>query len=357
MYIKGDEYVLGNKALGKAKFDKNDEFYTMLSTIEKEINIYRKYFEGKTVYCNCDDPIESNFSKFFIENFEKLQLKKLIVSCYVEENNSLLKSKENEAVWIEYSGEKMNGKTPSIKDIKLNSFEGNGDFRGEESKKLLKEADIVVTNPPFSLFREFVSQLIEEEKLFLILGNMNAITYKEFFPLLMNNKVWPGPDFRKTVKFEVPDNSLFNKDPIIGEDGKSYISVQGITWWTNLDYDKRYKEINFVKKLEDSSCNYPKYVNYNAINIDRVANIPKDYKGVMGVPISFIGKFNPNQFEILGLGTAASGISIGVGKGFSDRKHNELRKENKAYRRGNLCYRDDKGNLKIPYARILIRRV
>lgn len=351
--------MLGNRSLGKAKINKNDEYYTSLSTIEDEIDKYKKHFEGKVVYCNCDSPIESNFSRFFVNNFKRLRLKSLIISCYEEKEESLftVEGEHRQALWAEYTGKHIENEANFWQSLKINKFVGDGDFRSRESIDLLKKADIVVTNPPFSLFREFVSQLIERDKEFLILGTMNAITYKEFFPLLVDNKVWPGPDFRSTVEFEVPKEYPFNKSPRVGEDGRHYMSVQGITWWTNLDYPKRHEELKLDSLYIGSERFYPTYENFNGINVDKVARIPKDYYGIMGVPISYIGKHNPNQFEIIGLGTGSLGTEIGVSSNISEETHKSLLKENPAYRRGNLCYRDDQSKLKIPYARVLIRRV
>lgn len=340
---------VGNSNLGKAKVNKNDEFYTSYKTIEEEVLKYKHKFKNKVVYCNCDDATESNFSKFFVDNFESLRLKRLVVSGY------RLNGKEN-AVVLDYSGSMVVGRTPSINELELKTLKGNGDFRSEESKRILSDVDIVVTNPPFSLFREFIAQMIYYNKDFLILGNMNAATYKEFFPLIMENKIWPGPDFRSTVEFEVPNVEQFKKEPRVDSNGKSYISVQGITWWTNLDYPKRYELLELNSYYKGNEDKYPTYHNYNAINVNRVSKIPKDFNGIMGVPISYIGKHNPNQFEIIGLGTGSLGVSLGIGEMFSNEEHRLLRLENRAYRRGNLCYKDNNGVLKIPYARILIKR-
>lgn len=292
---------MGNKNLRKAQKAKNDEFYTQLSTIEEEVMHYREHFKGKVVYCNCDDPRESNFFKYFSLNFERLGLKKLIASCYKNQDFNLfsMHDKNEEAVWLEYTGEKYGGRMPTVEAIGVHKLKGDGDFRNEESIELLKEADIVVTNPPFSLFREYVEQLIEYDKKFLILGNMNAITYKEFFPLIKDNKVWGGVSFNKSVQFEVPEHYDTKSAEVV--DGKKLITVPAITWWTNLEYPRRKQDIFLIDKYKGNEDNYPKYDNYDAINVDRVNEIPVDYAGIMGVPISFIGKWNPEQFEVLGL--------------------------------------------------------
>lgn len=292
---------MGNSSLRNARVAKNDEFYTQLSTIENEVMHYRKHFKGKTVYLNCDDPRESNFFHYFSYNFERLGLKKLISSCYKNQNFNLfsMHDKHEKAVWLEYTGEKDGGRVPTAEAIGVNHFKGDGDFRSEESIELLKEADIVVTNPPFSLFREYIAQLMKYDKKFLVLGNMNAITYKEIFPLIKENKMWPGVTFNKTVEFEVPD--YYDTSKAIEEDGKKLIKVPAISWWTNLDYPRRYQDIILFREYKGNEDKYPKYDNYDAINVDKVADIPKDYKGVMGVPITFIGQWNPEQFEVLGL--------------------------------------------------------
>ena len=299
---------MGNKSLRQARKAKNDEFYTQLSTIENEVRHYRKHFKGKTVYLNCDDPRESNFFHYFSYNFERLGLKKLIASCYKSQDFNLfsLHNVNEKAVWLEYTGEKDGGRVPTVEAIGVNYFEGDGDFRSEESIELLKQADIVCTNPPFSLFREYIAQLMEYDKKFLVLGNMNAITYKEIFPLIKDNKMWPGTGFRSTVEFGIPnDVEIQTGSGRVDKDGNKFMKVQGITWWTNLDYPRRHQDIILFREYKDNEDKYPKYDNYDAINVDKVAEIPKDYKGTMGVPISFIGQWNPEQFEVLGLCSSA----------------------------------------------------
>ena len=279
---------MGNKNLRKAKKEKNDEFYTQITDIEKELKYYKEQFKDKTVFCNCDDPEYSNFWKYFYLNFEHLGLKKLIATHY---------EKEKPSYKLEYDGKK------TIKTT-LNQ---NGDFRSPEAVEILKKADIVVTNPPFSLFREYMAQLMEYGKDFLIVGNQNAVTYKEVFPLLKNNQVWLGYH-SGSFKFEVP-NSYGKKNAEIGEDGKKYAKLGNITWFTNLDVKKRHEKLILYKTYTPEE--YPKYDNYDAIEVSRVANIPVDYDGVMGVPITFLGKYNPEQFEILG----QTGVDIELEKG------------------------------------------
>lgn len=291
---------MGNRNLVGARKAKNDEFYTKLETIENEVMHYREHFKGKTVYLNCDDPRESNFFKYFSLNFERLGLKKLIASCYKNQDFNLfsMHDKSDKAVWLEYTGEKDGGRMPTVEAIGVHEFKGDGDFRNEESIELLKEADIVVTNPPFSLFREYIAQLMEYDKKFLVLGNMNAITYKEFFPLIKDDKVWSGNTFNKTVQFEVPEH--YDTSGAIEDNGKKYINVPAISWWTNMEYPRRKQDIILFRQYEGNEDQYPKYDNYDAINVDKVADIPLDYQGVMGVPITFVGQWNPEQFEIVG---------------------------------------------------------
>ncbi|MFA6304324.1 MAG: adenine-specific methyltransferase EcoRI family protein [Patescibacteria group bacterium] len=279
-----------NKNLRKASQAKKDEFYTQLSDIENELKHYKDQFRGKVVFCNCDDPKESNFVKYFSMNFEHLGLKKLIATHYKDAN---LFTKEA-PYKLEYTGDKNGNRTPDPSEF-MKKMIGTGDFRSEECIKLLKEADIVVTNPPFSLFREYVAQLIEYRKKFLIMGNQNAITYKEIFKLIKENKMWLGQSLNgKNILFEIPDyyESYYK---IIG--GKKYAFPKGVVWFTNLDVPKRSEEMVLYKKYIKKD--YPTYDNYDAINIDRTEQIPLDYAGGMGVPITFLHKYNPKQFEIL----------------------------------------------------------
>lgn len=255
-----------NETLHKAKEAKNDEFYTQMADIQTELNHtgYQKAFIGKTIYCNCDDPEESNFWKYFKIRFKALKLKELISTHYEKEP-------DKSSYVLRYDGE----------NVKREELAGNGDFRSEECIELLKTADVVVTNPPFSLFREYVAQLEEYKKKFIIIGNKNAITYKEFFPLIKENKVWIGYDNVK--EFKKPDGTIQK--------------FGNIGWYTNIDIDKRHENIELTARYNDED--YPEYDNYNAINVDRVNEIPRDYKGVMGVPITFLDKYNPEQFEIV----------------------------------------------------------
>ena len=277
-----------NKNLRKADSSKKDEFYTQLSYIEKEIANYKKHFKNKVVFCNCDDPEESNFWNYFALNFEHLGLKKLVSTHYEMEKPSykleIVKDKNKD------------GKINKLDTIKT-PLKQNGDFRSPECIEILKEADIVVTNPPFSLFREYVAQLFEYKKKFIIIGNLNAITYKEIFRLIKNNKIWLGATLDgRNIWFRIPD-TYENYHKI--EDGIKYAFVASTVWFTNLDYKKRHEDFILSKTYRGNKNEYPKYDNYNAINVDKTKDIPMDYKGAMGVPITFLNKYNPDQFEIV----------------------------------------------------------
>ena len=291
-----------NAQLVAARKAKKDEFYTQLSDIEQELKHYQKHFKGKVVYCNCDDPRVSNFFHYFSYKFEKLGLKKLITTCYKNQNMELFSQNDSErAIHLEYTGNKKGGNVPDPKDIGIKHLQGDGDFRSAECIELLKQADIVVTNPPFSLFREYVAQLIEYRKKFLIIGNQNAVGTKDFFPLVKNNKVWFGESIHSGDReFGVPDDyPLAATGHRIDEKGRKYIRVKGVRWFTNLDHAKRHEELVLYKKYTPEE--YPHFDNYDAINVDKTKDIPMDYDGVMGVPITFLDKFNPEQFEIVGL--------------------------------------------------------
>ena len=314
-----------NANLHKAKDAKNDEFYTQLTDVAKELMHYKSHFKDKIVFCNCDDPTWSAFWKYFHLNFAELGLKKLISTHY---------DREESTYKMEYTGGDDNNIEVGVKT----PLEGNGDFRNKECLDLLDECDIVVTNPPFSLFREYVAVLMEHNKKFLIIGNKNAITYKEFFPLLKNNEVWIG--CTNVKEFLQPDGSI-----------KKF---GNIGWFTNLDVAKRHEKLILWKKYTPEE--YPKYDNYDAINVNKVAEIPCDYDGVMGVPITFLDSHNPEQFEIVGLGIANLGLACGV-KPYKSH-HKKYRKEiqHKGQVDGDLYMVDENDHPVVPYARILIRK-
>ena len=290
---------MANSNLSKAKREKNDEFYTQLSDIEKELRHYTKHFKGKTVLCNCDDPRVSNFFHFFSHNFEKLKLKKLITTCYKNKNTNIFSpQKDKKGVYLEYLGDKNGNRVPDPSEIGVHPLEDDGDFRKNGCLKLLKEADIVVTNPPFSLFREYVQQLIEYEKNFLIIGNQNAISYREVFDLIKDNKIWLG--YTQPVAFVVPDHyEMRDVRSWRDEAGTNWRSLGNACWFTNLDIAKRHEELIQFKTYDPK--NYLVYDNYDAIDVSKIADIPMDFDGVMGVPLTFLDKYNPDQFEILGL--------------------------------------------------------
>jgi len=285
-----------NKNLNQALKAKKDEFFTQLDDIEKELIHYKKYFNEKIVYCNCDDPATSNFVRYFLHNFDKLGLKKLIATCYTNPYSD----NAGKGMYMEYTGnQNVHTFLHDIEKRGIKYLKGNGDFRSDECIEILKTADIVATNPPFSLFREYITQLIELNKKFIVLGHQNAITYKEIFLYIKENKLWLGIHNGGTKWFEVPeDYDIVTKSRKKKIDGKKFFSMGSIMWYTNLDTQKRHKDLKLHKKYTPES--YPEYDNYNAIEVSRYTDIPKDYKGVMGVPVTFLDKYNPEQFEIVG---------------------------------------------------------
>ena len=355
---------MANKNLNAAKEAKKDEFYTQLVDIENELKHYRQHFRGKTILCNCDDPYESNFFKYFANNFNAFGLKKLIATCY---NGSPVQGSElmidfgdfqEEPKKIAYKVEitevtDLNGDgRVDLADVRyliqndknvLSILKENGDFRSHECIELLKEADIVVTNPPFSLFREYVAQLMKYEKKFIIIGNMNAITYKEIFPLIKNNQLWTGPSITSgDRKFWVPDDyELKAAGCGIDETGRKFIRVKGVRWFTNLDHKKRHEELILYHTYSPEE--YPKYVNYDAINVNATNDIPIDYDGVMGVPITFLDKYNPEQFEIIGIGLELANMEI-------------IRQKLGKLNGGPRLYIERNGELIRLYERVLIRK-
>ncbi len=288
-----------NRSLGVARETKQDEFYTQLSDIEKELRHYKKHFNNKTVLCNCDDPTVSNFFHYFSHNFEKLKLKRLITTCYKNCDADLFSQHtEERGIYLEYNGDKNDNRVPDPDEIGIHMLRGDGDFRSEECVKLLKQADIVVTNPPFSLFREYVEQLVKYNKRFVIIGNHNAITYREIFTLIRESKIWLG--YSHPVKFVVPDHyELRSVRSWRDENGTNWRSLGNACWFTNLDIARRHEDLTPYKTFDAKL--YPQYDNYDAVEVSRVTHIPEDYNGVMGVPITFLEKHNPVQFEIVGL--------------------------------------------------------
>ena len=375
---------MANKDLSNARSGRNDEFYTQLEDIEKELKHYREHFNGKTVFCNCDDPYESNFFKYFAMNFNALGLKKLIATCYngspVQGNELLLHFDIDEpcepkkiAYKIEISEvHDANGDGAiDLADVRyllqndknvISILKGNGDFRSPECVELLKQAEIVVTNPPFSLFREYVAQLVKYEKQFIILGNMNAITYKEIFPLIIKNQLWTGYGFNMSMVYKTPykNNLEANKKYVLSKGynpDENYIKVPAVNWYTNINTSKRAEEIILYKSY--ISEEYPKYETFDAIDVSSITDIPYDYYGIMGVPKTFLDKYNPDQFEIIGYEREDENIKIGI----KNMPEDFLKKYREQGGRGHytkgmkmLCFYDKDGNAKIPFSRILIKR-
>ena len=319
----GTGRMAGNSNLNSAKTARKDEFYTQLSDIEKELRYYRRHFAGKTVLCNCDDPFESNFFKYFVLNFNRLGLKKLIATCYA---GSPIANRQLSLFDVIGQEAEANANRPykavvttvydktgdggvDMLDVEalfrsgeneLTELEGDGDFRSPECLALLDEADIVVTNPPFSLFREYLSTLIEHQKSFIIIGNVNAVKYKEVFPLFMQDRIWLGASIHSGDRaFYVPDDYPLDAAGcgIDEESGRKFIRVKGVRWFTNLDIKQRHEEMILVQRYSIESN--PTYDNYKAIEVSKTADIPYDYSGLMGVPITFFDKYNPEQFEII----------------------------------------------------------
>lgn len=345
-----------NNNLHAAKTAKNDEFYTQLSDIEKELNNYKDFFNGKVVYCNCDDPRESNFFKFFSMNFERLGLKKLITTGY---------KKEGHGVAFVYEGDKNGNRKVDDAEVEVIQLQGDGSYETDECIAFLKEADVVVTNPPFSLFRDYVKQLMDYNKKFLIIGNMNAITYKEIFPYIKNNELWLGnrglgKDFFFGITDEYKEEIVKSKTQGGGWkviDGEIMGRVANACWFTNITHNKRNQPLDLYRKFNPTD--YPKYDNYDAINVDKVTDIPEDYDGVMGVPITFLDKYCPKQFEIVGC--ADADIVPNGWQGMTAKFVEMYYKQGNtgSYKEGNrlASYIDNNGMAKVPYKRLLIKKL
>ncbi|SDW74587.1 Adenine-specific methyltransferase EcoRI [Arthrobacter sp. cf158] len=343
------------QSLGDAKSAKLDEFYTQLSDIEKELRHYKAHFKDKVVYLNCDDPRESEFFHYFSYNFEKLGLKKLIAACFKSQDVDLFSIGDNErAIYLEYTGDKDGDRIPGRDEIEVKYFDGDGDFRSAESIALLKQADIVVTNPPFSLFREYVAQLMKYDKQFLIIGNMNAVTYKEIWPLIQEDKMWLGVTRTGTGQmwFRVNDDAPVKSGQRTDEEGRRYQTIGNSAWFTNLDHAKRHEELTLFKSY--SSADYPTYDNFDAIEVAKTVDIPMDYDGVMGVPITFLGKYSPEQFKIVELSRYTK--TQGMSKEFVDAYYASGQTGQISEGHPDLCYYDSNGRPVVPYMRVLIRR-
>lgn len=355
-----------NKKQKKAKANKKDEFYTMLPDIEKELKHYKTHFKDKIILCNCDDPFESNFFKYFALNFNNFGLKKLICTCYdgslvsgdqlsIFDVDEIEPQKPKQAYKVELTNVVDYNKDGQIDlaDVEnilkrrksvISLLEGNGDFRSEECLKLLEEADIVVTNPPFSLARsEYVPLLLKHNKSFILLGNNNWITDKTLFPYIRDNKVWAGYTFNKTLEFIMPDDYELKDNGYIDDNGKKHGFVPEITWFTNLETTKRAEKLLPYLTKQYKEGLYPHYDNFNGIDVNKVENIPIDYFGVMGVPNTFLDKYNPTEFKIIGMGCGNLAKEVGIQKNYRGRT--------------DLAFTDNNGNHKCPYGRLLIQRV
>ena len=375
--------MANNVDLGTAKSAKQDEFYTQYTDIQSEINAYLEYdpdtFRNKTILLPCDDPEWSNFTKFFAQNFERLGIKKLISTSYASDSKrkngqmsifDFVTDFEKNSSCFDENKTKINGKIftltrrnkkVDINDLNWSYLKGDGDFMSDEVKELRDESDIIITNPPFSKWRLFYSWIREADKKFLIIGNQNAIAYKEIFPDIKDNEVWLGCTIHSGDReFQVPDNYPLNASGFrIDEKGNKFIRVKGVRWFTNLDHGRRHQpldlmsmadNIKFSKHKEIKKLGYIKYENYDAIEVPYSDSIPSDYDGVMGVPITFMDKYCPEQFEIIGQAHGDMGVALGL-KPYP----RELKKLNKGLRDGDLYYFVD-GVPKLPYRRILIRR-
>lgn len=334
-----------NTNLHQAKEAKKDEFYTRREDIERELYHYRRQFEGKTVLCNCDDPRVSEFFQYFALNFEWLGLKRLICTCYKNNDIDLFSQHDKEqAVYIIYEGDKNGNNRIDLEELDVKPLKGDGDFRSKECIELLKQADIVVTNPPFSLFRQYVKQLMDFDKKFLIIGHQNAITYKEIFPYIMQNRMWLGYGFSGNATHFL---SAYKDTATSGDHREGMIRVSGVVWFTNLQVKKRHEEMEFIKSY--SPDNYPHYDNYDAIEVSKTQDIPDGFNGVMGVPITFLDKYNPEQFEILGI------TDRGNEYGLKTKEYTKNDAPNAGDLNRRAAYYVD-GTLKATYARLLIRR-
>lgn len=345
-----------NVGISKAKLNKKDEFYTQLSDVENELHHYKPFFKDKVVLCNCDDPYTSSFSQYFALNFKFFGLKKLMVTCYKNQDFNLFSNnKAQHGLYAEYTGDKDGNRRPNIEEFTVKELKGDGDFRSPECIEILKQADIVVTNPPFSLFREYVSQLIRYDKKFVIIGHQNAIKYKEIFPLIKEDKLWLGYGFKGGAAYFI--NKHYEDYAVAGEHKEGMIRVSGVTWFTNLDTKNRHEDLPIYKHYTPEE--YPKYANYDAINVDQTSDIPVDYYGLIGVPITFMNKYNPKQFKIIGNTSDTDWCeSAGVGRMGEDTILKLRAQGNKAHVTANMhsLYIEKDGKISLPYGRIIIQR-
>ena len=381
---------MANEDLRTAQVGKNDEFYTQYHDMEVEMNAYLEYnpdvFRGKTILLPCDDPEWSNFTKYFAAKFDALGLKKLISTSYAPESKKmvlggLFSEYEQTSPQFDADKSKTHGKIfildrdltgdghINIDDLHWEYLNGDGDFRSEEVTSLRDEADVIVTNPPFSLFREFFSWLIESKKQFAIIGSLNSVSYKQIFPRIMANLVWLGASIHSGDReFEVPQEYPLNASSWrIDESGRKFIRVKGVRWFTNIDHGRRHEPLALMSMADNlrfsshkslrGKKGYHRYINYDAIEIPFTDSIPADFNGAMGVPLSFLDKYCPEQFEILGIGNGGElGTNYGISSKLSEEECKALFQEDRSFRRGKLCYRDDGGKLIGCFAKILIRK-
>lgn len=349
---------MANNNLNAAKAAKKDEFYTQLEDINNELRHYREHFRGKTVLCNCDDPRVSNFFTYFAYNFEFLGLKRLITTCYKNQNADLFSQHQSEkAVYLIYEGDKNGNNIPDPEEIGIHPLKGDGDFRSRECIELLKQADIVVTNPPFSLFREYVAQLMEYDKKFLIVGNINAINYREIFPYIMQNRMWLGYGFNAgNAFFKIPHDARTNYAAGVYNEETGLVKFRNCTWFTNLDHQKRHETLILYKHYTPTE--YSCYDNYDAIEVNKVDNIPCDYEGIMGVPLTFLDKYNPEQFEIIWRSHDIEWATkeCTFFRPPTPEKQNKYKKADRTWRVQIPYITDSLDNAKMTYQRIFIRK-
>ncbi len=352
-----DILMANNKRLGKAKTGKNDEFYTQLSDIENELRHYKAHFQGKTVLCNCDDPRVSNFTKYFILNFRALGLKKLITTCYKNQDIDLFSTNSCEkAVYMVYTGTENSNSIPTPEEIGVKELKGDGDFRSAECIELLKEADIVVTNPPFSLFREYVAQLIKYDKKFIIIGHQNAITYKEFYPYLISGQIWAGYGFNGMASHFI---SKYDDVAVAGNHKEGMIRVSGVMWFTNLEIQKRHEPFICIRDYNPED--YPTFGNFKkCIFVKEAVNIPSDYNGLMAVPISFLEKFSPDQFDFVAMTNDSNWLkengATTIGNEIIYKARSQGNKSHITANMYSLYYISQKGKIEFPYARMIIKK-
>lgn len=382
-------HPMANENLRNAQVEKNDEFYTQYKDIEAEITAYLEYnpdlFRGKTILLPCDDPEWSNFTKFFAAKFDTLGIKKLISTSYAPESKKMIlgglfSEYEQQCPQFDADKSKIHGKIfilerditgdgrINIDDLEWKYLEGDGDFASQEVTTLRDEADFIITNPPFSLFRKFFAWLIDSKKQFSIIGSLNSVSYKEIFPKFLENRVWFGPTIHSGDReFQVPSEyPLRASGQRIDAEGRKFIKVKGVRWFTNIDHGRRHKPMELMSMEENlrfssnkelkQRKSYARYINFDGIDIPITDAIPSDCRDIMGVPLSFLDKYCPEQFEIIGIGNGGNlGVSYGISSNLSESECIALKKEDNSFRKGKLCYRDTNGKLISCFSKLLIR--